>query len=1039
MRFHSGGLFVVPLTDNEAFQLQDNAVRTSTLYAQSLQKFLYNENRLELLLEEQVAGPILEDKIDLEFPASANKISHQAFFIELDVFYNEGPNQYWALIPVLGIESVAKSKEQLFERLRQLAQAHLNRKRQLTVLERVISTLWFDKPELEEQETSLQVPYPWDNPADTGNSRKSWLVRVSSPLLKPTAQVAFGRSDELKKLQRATSNPYNKSTVLIGPSGSGKSALIYEFARNYPGILPVIWETTAAKLIKELTADGGWQDMVSFLVKELSRDNKFLYVRQLKELFEVGKYEGNNISLAEYLIPALQRGEINLLSECTPEDRNWIERKSPGFFNNLQTIGLPKLGKKLPAVIKKKISPLAAEKDLKLLTKGVEETIDLHSRFFPYAGEPGQSIRFLENLIRENGNSIKSINRKAVTAYFSAQSGIPQPIIDPESPFDPKALNDIFGNQVFGQDQAVQGLTDMLGAVKNQLVRSDKPIASFLFIGPTGVGKTELSKVLAEYMFGDRNRMERFDMSEFSSASSVFRLTGPGGGLLTSTIRRNPFCVLLFDELEKAHPNFFDLLLQILGEGRLTDQDGKMVNFCSTIIIMTSNIGAAAAGASAISLQKGRQKIQLREHFLRAVQKHLRPELFNRIDRIIPFDPLSPEVMRKVVDREIALLRLREGINHTRVELNINEAVLQYLAKAGYNEKMGARQLQRCIREELAIPLARQLNAASVDEHMMVEVDLKDNKPDIKLEVDPLNVELWLEEYEKVSLVEHISQLRRELQNSRQSHIYIQFLSELDILNRQNKRNESEFHLNAQKVRNLSSFSDEVTRMDQLQSRIDQLEEEISLAVFGINTYLPEIAERVDEWKKTFAEVRASIYQAMNPGQDICFFSIFGKNPKKAVRFYQRLFDLLELEYDGKALQIVKSDPVHFIPKPESELWEEPDGVESKFYGWTTRINGPGAEIKLRRENGIFEIQEGNEKPQRFLVNSHQHEIGVPNTIHRKETYNLRSPYRVLNDNRMDDVANHINRELAREEPEKLVAEALKEYFNKFMESVWDT
>ena len=244
-------------------------------------------------------------------------------------------------------------------------------------------------------------------------------------------------------------------------------------------------------------------------------------------------------------------------------------------------------------------------------------------------------------------------------------------------------------------------------------------------------------------MFSHRNRMIRFDMSEYSSYYAVLRLIGLGygsEGILTGAVRQTPFCVLLFDEIEKAHPNFYDLLLQILGEGRLTDSQGKMVNFCSTIIIMTSNIGAERYQRGSIGWKREEAGETVDHHFLSEVEKHFRPELFNRIDRVIPFRPLDREVVRAVLDREIKQLYKREGVKFRRLELKVADSVKDHLAVLGYDPKYGARQLQRVVREKLIIPIAEQLNLVDVEEQVAMAVELVDDQITIKTSLDPLGI-----------------------------------------------------------------------------------------------------------------------------------------------------------------------------------------------------------------------------------------------------------------------------------------------------------
>jgi hypothetical protein len=263
-------------------------------------------------------------------------------------------------------------------------------------------------------------------------------------------------------------------------------------------------------------------------------------------------------------------------------------------------------------------------------------------------------------------------------------------------------------------------------------------------MGPTGVGKTEMAKALAEYLFGSRSRLTRFDMSEYSDPLAVQRLIGGSfskEGLLTARVREQPFSVVLLDEFEKAHPQLFDLLLQVLGEGRLTDSCGRLADFCNSVIIMTSNLGAAsyqqggfgfagrdASGTMEPEEMARRRREQAREHFVREVQAYVRPEFFNRIDRVVPFAPLEEAVILKIANLQLDQIRQRDGIRYRGVVLDTTPEVSAWLARAGYDLRYGARPLKRALERELLAPLAEQMNGYTAETPLKVSVKVRDGR-----------------------------------------------------------------------------------------------------------------------------------------------------------------------------------------------------------------------------------------------------------------------------------------------------------------------
>merc|ERR1712159_246968 len=285
--------------------------------------------------------------------------------------------------------------------------------------------------------------------------------------------------------------------------------------------------------------------------------------------------------------------------------------------------------------------------------------------------------------------------------------------------------------KVIGQNKAVQSVSSAVQRSRTGLNDPNRPIASFLFLGPTGVGKTELSKALASQLFDSENAQIRIDMSEYMEKHSISRLIGapPGyvgyeaGGQLTEAIRRKPYCVLLFDEIEKAHKDVFNVLLQILDEGRVTDGQGRTTNFKNTIIILTSNLGSELIIDMDMTNSLSTNIDELIDQTLKA---NFRPEFLNRLDEIINFDPLKKETLLKVVD--LQLNRLRERLEAKGIEIEINNDVLFFITEIGYNPSYGARPLKRVIQKELESKIAKYILKGKYKEGSTIKVQKIESK-----------------------------------------------------------------------------------------------------------------------------------------------------------------------------------------------------------------------------------------------------------------------------------------------------------------------
>jgi ATP-dependent Clp protease ATP-binding subunit ClpA len=280
--------------------------------------------------------------------------------------------------------------------------------------------------------------------------------------------------------------------------------------------------------------------------------------------------------------------------------------------------------------------------------------------------------------------------------------------------------------RVVGQDEAVKAVSEAVRRARTGLKDPNRPIGSFIFLGPTGVGKTELARALAEFLFGDEDAMIRIDMSEYMEKHTVSRLIGapPGyvgheeGGQLTEAVRRKPYSVVLFDEIEKAHPDVFNILLQILDDGRLTDSHGKTVDFKNTVIIMTSNIGARY-------FQAGYGKEELEKLIHEELQRNFRPEFLNRIDEIIIFHGLEKEHMRAIVD--LMLEKVRQQLRGQGMELEVTDKAKDYIAQEGYDPQFGARPLRRFIRRQLENEISNMILKGDFKDGDKILVDLDED------------------------------------------------------------------------------------------------------------------------------------------------------------------------------------------------------------------------------------------------------------------------------------------------------------------------
>ncbi|MEZ5044440.1 MAG: AAA family ATPase [Saprospiraceae bacterium] len=1056
-QLHIGkNVFTVPLSDQQSVLVGVSMNALISRYGESLRKKVLQQGKLDRVLDEIRDGDFLLEAISVTFPEAKDGISFPSFTLVFDCFYQQEVNGYFGVIPVLGLEGYGQDLETLFSNLQETIRLDFVRKRKLNAVQDIISTIWFDQTDLLLGEMELSLPSPKDLDELEEQHAESMLQRVATEL-QISRNVLYGFEAELNQFQKALQSKFNKNILLVGPHGVGKTTLVWElaFVRKKPKTKGKIWETTASTLIKELMGETGWQDNLSVLCKELSGKEDLLFIRNLMELFEVGKSEGNQVSMAQYLRPFISRGELNIIAECTEEEMANIELRSPNYLSFFQVINMqPPTGEVLDQIILQKVKDIAANQDIHIEEDAIREVIRLNQRFNPYSGMPGKPIHFFESILINKKQASEAIatdkvriSKAEVIKYFCDDSGMPIFMVDPSLPMDTEKIKARFNEKIYGQAVAVNGLVEILAAVKTALARKGQPIASLLFVGPTGVGKTELAKVLANFMFGNESNLVRFDMSEYSNYYAILRLIGTdyfNEGLLTSAVRKSPFCVLLFDEIEKAHPTFFDLLLQVLSEGRLSDNQGKTVNFCSTIIIMTSNIGAEKLQRGTIGWeQKGSS--QHDEQYISAIENYFRPELFNRIDRVIPFQTLDQQVVRSVVEREIQLFKRREGIRYRRMDLFIDDKVLHYLAKIGYHPKYGARQLQRSIQDKLIIPLARHLNQQDYDEQIIVNVSLKKEKITFKIELDPLGLDLLIEELEKDSYADYASKLRHEVTLFKEGHFFIQILNELENLKRLKKHEKQKFWNNPSDIRRHANFTDIVKKVKLLERTIQDHELSLSLASLRLEAYQPNKVEELKVFENDFFQAKRDIYALLNPKSNACFFYIYGANPQQIFDCYQKLFLLNGFEFTAQTVwfresyyneeiwveigeQRVKKKRAAYIKKdylPDEDASILPEKAGDQLFGIEMTLNGPCVYLYLEGELGAQKWQMKPHEHFVYLTTIHKSPTATSDKIHRQDFYRKANIRRSITATNIKDNILRLDREYRKGELVELLKDRL--------------
>jgi ATP-dependent Clp protease ATP-binding subunit ClpC len=513
--------------------------------------------------------------------------------------------------------------------------------------------------------------------------------------------------------------------LLVGPTGVGKTAIVHELVHRLiarqTGVKDRtdVWQVDGNRIIAGMSVVGAWEQRLTEMVTELSARGDVLYVEDLPVLAFTGRSAHGNANVAELLAPHLERGELRVIGECTEERLAAVRDEAPGFFEHFRVVYVPELDEATTLeVLEPLVRQLVRSDEAVVSLDTLTAVLGLTRRFQGARALPGRAVSVLASLLDERvteGVDRDALGRRKVgvpelVAHYSRRTGLPRFVLWEREARDQQALVEHFTRRIVAQPAAVEAAVDVVTLLEQGLNDPGRPLATFLFVGPTGVGKTETAKALAELLFGSGDRLVRFDMSEFQDRGSVARLIGDRhtpSGELTRRVEGQPFSVVLLDEIEKAHPAVFDALLGVLGEGRLTNALGRTVDFTSTIIIMTSNLGVREAGRRVGFA--GDRGAEAEAAHVDAARRFFRPELYNRIDRVVSFRALDRAAVAPLVQRQLAALLGRRGLERSSVLVEVEPELVETLIDRGFDPRYGARSLRRELEQRLALPLAEHL------------------------------------------------------------------------------------------------------------------------------------------------------------------------------------------------------------------------------------------------------------------------------------------------------------------------------------------